>query len=167
MKSHRRNCLILSTENGSHLSGCRICGKDIIPSRMAAHRSFEHFCRICDDQYVFANRKEKCQHLETVHKWWTKGKVKKALGEVPCPKEGCLQKFSRGSRKLKSHIKRDHEDVSGPKRSFECNECHALLKSSTCLRSHKETVHGSSECRTKCPYCEFSVGKWRRHSLYR
>ena len=167
LKSHKINCYYLNPENGSNQTECKICGKDILPSRMAAHRSFEHVCRICDDQFIFANRKEKCQHLEIVHKWWTKGKVKKALGEVPCPKEGCLQKFPRGSKRLKSHIKRDHEDSTVPKRLYECKECHALLKNITCLRSHKETMHGSNEDRTKCPYCDFSVGKWRKHSLYR
>ena len=174
--SHQKNCFYSSAE--THLDqtpGCKICGKDILPSRMAAHRSFEHICKICDDHNIFANRKEKCQHLEIVHKWWTiktMGKAIKALkarGEVPCPREGCLQKFPRGSRRLKTHIKRDHdqEGSTGMKRLFECNECHALLKSSTCLKKHKDAIHGSIEDRTKCPYCDFSVGKWRKHSLYR
>ena len=167
LKSHKQNCYYLNSENGPNQTECKICRKEIIPSRMAAHYSFEHVCRICDDQFIFSNRKEKCQHLELVHKWWTKHKVKKALGEVPCPKEGCLQKFPRGSRRLKSHIKRDHEDSNASKRLFECDECHALLKNITCLRSHKQTIHRSKQDRIKCPYCEFNVGKWRKHSLYR
>ena len=167
LKSHSLHCYASTNDLGSN-RGCKICGKDILPSRMAAHRSFEHVCRICDDQTIFANRKEKCQHLEVVHKWWTKNKVKKALGEVECPREGCLQKFARGSKRLKSHVKRDH-DQSGDdqKRKYECEDCHALLKNITCLRSHKETKHGPSEGRMKCPFCDFSVGKWRKHSLYR
>ena len=166
-ESHVKNCFRVFSDNGSINSECKICGKVIPSSRLAAHRSFEHICRICDDQVIFANRKEKCQHLEIVHKLWSKGRAKKTMSEISCPIEGCLQKFNRGSRKLKSHIKRDHEDSDGPKRSFECNECHGLFKSNACLRIHIQTIHAANDGRIKCPFCEFSVGKWRKHSLYR
>ena len=166
-ESHVKNCFRVFSDNGSINSECKICGKVIPSSRLAAHRSFEHICRICDDQVIFANRKEKCQHLEIVHKLWSKGRAKKTISEISCPIEGCLQKFNRGSRKLKSHIKRDHEDSDGPKRSFECNECHGLFKSNACLRIHMQTIHAANDGRIKCPFCEFSVGKWRKHSLYR
>ena len=102
---------------------------------MAAHRSFEHICRICDTDtdafgdesfaddaasnrvtspavmtasrcgggvgalVVFANRKEKCHHLEVVHNRRLNKAVKNKGGRalIPCPREGCLQQFPRGS----------------------------------------------------------------------
>ena len=167
LKSHTRICQTLNKDS-LHQTGCQICGKDILPSRMAAHRSFEHMCRICDDEYIYANRKEKCQHLEQAHnKWLKKGRVKKSV--IPCPKEGCLQTFPKGSKRIDSHLKRDHDEssIESKRRLFECIECHKLYKNSACLRIHMKTGHGSHEDKIKCPFCNFSVVKWRKHSLYR
>nr|XP_040564451.1 zinc finger protein Xfin-like [Lepeophtheirus salmonis] len=77
-------------------SFCDICGKTII-TKIAAHKTFAHYCRYCSK--IFSDRKTKLLHIKTAHP----NEVNKEVCSL------CQDKFET-SKQLKAHLLSAHKE---------------------------------------------------------
>ena len=80
----------------------------------------------------------------------------------------CKQKFPKGSIKLRTHLKKFHNNdssISSKLYKFECQKCYSRFKSSEILKSHIQTKHEDNKI--KCPYCPYMLPLKRKSDLYR
>ena len=80
----------------------------------------------------------------------------------------CKQKFPKGSIKLRTHLKKYHNNdssISSKLYKFECQKCYSRFKSAEILKSHIQTKHEDNKI--KCPYCPYMLPLKRKSDLYR
>ena len=80
----------------------------------------------------------------------------------------CKQKFPKGSIKLRTHLKKFHNNdssISSKLYKFECQKCYSRFKSAEILKSHIQTKHEDNKI--KCPYCPYMLPLKRKSDLYR
>lgn len=119
--------------------------------------SQSYSCKNCQEN--FANSLQLSEHL-----------VSKHPGDpdlvTNCPHENCKQKFVKGSIKLRTHLKKVHDDlVTSKLYKFECKICFGRFKSSEILKSHIQTKH--EDKKIKCPFCSYELPLKRKSDLYR
>ena len=79
-----------------------------------------------------------------------------------------MQKFPKGSIKLRTHLKKFHNNdssISSKLYKFECQKCYSRFKSAEILKSHIQTKHEDNKI--KCPYCPYMLPLKRKSDLYR
>ena len=177
-----------------HQKPCDVCDKLLPLNMIASHRAFSHVCPHCSE--LLPNRREKCRHLRDVHKV-TKSLKNQAktyscklcqqsfssshtLSEhlvskhpddtdlvASCPHVECKQKFPKGSIRLRSHLKKFHNNEPGASKvyKYECQICYGRFKNEEILKSHMQTKHGNDKI--KCPYCSYVLPAKRKSDLYR
>ncbi|CAB4055037.1 KRAB [Lepeophtheirus salmonis] len=125
-------------------SFCDICGKTII-TKIAAHKTFAHYCRYCAK--IFSDRKTKLLHIKTAHP-----------NEVN--KEVCSL----------SHLKNYHAPEKENLREsypYSCGVCSLKIKSLKLLESHKKLKHNPDVRTATCPFCDYRVPIRRKNDIYR